>query len=498
MKNLIKIFSLLVCFCLIFTACTNKQSEPEMTTKVEDSTEKPSTDNTENSFSKGDGKISLPFNESDGLNPYFAKSDENLYLAELLFDSLFSVDSAFTVSGEIAESIDVKNATATVKIRKNVACYKSSSINAEDVVYSFNLAKASYSWGDDLKGIASAEAVNQYTVKLNLDFSDTLVSAKLTFPVVKKGTADIKTAVPNGSGEYYYNEGRLISAKNKDKQIYLHSVSTRDSVEDAFKIGMADVFFSNMSDCNYIGTAGKTQSVLLNNMVYLGLNSNRGALTKPIRSAIAAKLNCEELVLSAYQGHGKAVKLPVNPNSEIEYSEISTKGDKELADSIIDRCGYTRYSGNVKTNGAYKLSFTLIVNNDNKYRVAAAYNIADSLKECGFNIKVESISFANYKERISSGNYDIYLGEVRLDSSMDLSPFFASDGKLTAGINKDELAGSKYYEYRAGKISAQEYYEIFAEEYPFVPLLFKSGYVVTSQDVELNLKQMPSDLYAGI
>ncbi len=498
MKNLIKIFSLLLCLCMLFTACTVKPDEAESTTDADQTTENSVTNEDEPSFSKGDGKISLPFNESDGLNPYFAKSDENLYLTELLFDSLFSVDSSYTVSNEIAESITVSGNTATVKIKKNISCHNSSSLVAEDVVYSFNLAKASYGWGDDLMGVASAEAVNSNTVSFTMSFSDTLVSAKLIFPVVKKGTADIQTNVPTGSGEYYYNENRLISRADSTKQIYLCDSSTRDSVEDAFKIGTADVFYSNMSDCNYIGTAGKTNPVLLNNMVYLGLNSNRGALTKHIRSAIAAKIDCEDIVLSAYQGHGKAVKLPVNPNCTIEYTPIETVGDQVLAENIIDRCGYTKYNGNAKTNGAYSLSFTLIVNKDNKYRVAAAYSIADSLNECGFNIKVQALDLADYKERISSGNYDMYLGEVKLDLSMDLSPFFSAEGSLSAGISTSSEAYVKYYEYRAGKITAQEYYEIFAEEYPFVPILFKSGYVVTSQDVTLSLKQMPSDLYYGI
>lgn len=500
MKIAIKLISLLLCICVLFSACKPQEEAPEETTTTPAESTTENNVNTEDTFSKSDGKISLPYNESDGLNPFFAKSDENLYICKLLFEPLYAVDSTYTPNGVIAESISVNGNVATVKIKRGNSCRGSSDINADDVVYSFNLAKASYGWSDDLKGVSAAAKSNDYAVNFTLDYADTLLAGKLTFPVVKAGTADIETAVPTGSGDYYFLEGNLISLANSEKQIYLCSVSTRDSVEDALKIGTSDVFFSNMSDCNYTGASGNTQSVLLNNMVYLGLNSERGALTKYIRSAIAAKIDSDEIALSAYQGHAVASKLPVNPESAVnnEITQINTKGDKALADNIIDRCGYTRYSGKAKTNGAYLLSFTLIVNKDNKYRVAAAYSIADSLAECGFYITVKALSFADYKERITSGNYDMYLGEVKLDNSMDLSQFFLENGTLGAGINKTDPAATQYFNYCAGKITAEEYYRIFAEEYPFVPVAFRTGYVITSDDIKLNLTQMPFSLYNGI
>lgn len=500
MKIAIKLISLLLCICMLFSACKPQNEVPDETTTTPDESTTENNANTEETFSKSDGKISLPYNESDGLNPFFAKSDENLYIGKLLFEPLYAVDSTYTANGVIAESILVNGNVATVKIKRGISCRGSSNINADDVVYSFNLAKASYGWADDLKGVTSASKANDYAVNFTLDYADNLVAGKLTFPVVKAGTADVQTAVPTGSGGYYHLEGKLISLADSEKQIYLYPVSTRDSVEDALKIGTSDVFFSNMSDCNYTGAAGNTQSVLLNNMVYLGLNSSRGALNKYIRSAIAAKIDCEEIALSSYQGHAIASKLPLNPESSVnkEIMQINTKGDKALAENIIDRCGYTRYSGMAKTNGAYLLSFTLIVNKDNKYRVAAAYSIADSLAECGFYINVQALSFADYRERITSGNYDMYLGEVKLDGSMDLSQFFLESGTLNAGINKTDRAVTEYFNYRAGKITAEEYYGIFAEEYPFVPIVFRTGYVISSNDIKIDLTQMPFSLYNGI
>ena len=497
MKNALKIIALLLCVTMLFSACGGK-TPTETETTTDTTQQSVSADN--DASPKGDGAISLPYNETDGLNPFFAKSNENLYICSLIFQPLFSVDKNYNTIPVIAESIVVNGTTATVNLRTDANCRGSQPINAYDVVYSFNLAKASYGWAGYLNGISSATATSRFTVEFTLDYADVYAGAKLCFPVVKEGTADIQNAIPTGSGDYYVLENKLVSIADKSKTINLYSIDTNKSSENAFKIGATDVYFSDLSNCEYIGVTGKTEEVMLNNMVYLGLNNNNGGLNKYVRSAIAAGLNGDDIVLSSYQGHGKAIKMPVNPSAYYyeNTSAIGSQGDTTLAEKILDRSGFTRYSGKAKTNGAFVLSFDLIVNRDNKYRLAAAFHIADSLNKLGFYINVLPLSFADYNQRISAGNYDMYLGEVKLDGSMDLSQFFLENGKMSAGIDKSGKASTEYFRYRAGQITTEEYYEIFAEEYPFVPVLFRNGYVVTSADVKADLSENPFDLYSNL
>ena len=496
MKKAIKIVSLILCLCLLFSSCSGNTGKEE-TTSDELMSENQQNVGTENNYNE---KITLPYNRTDGLNPFFAKSYENTYICALLFQPLYLTDSTYTANTVIAESINVTDKTATVRLRQGVVCRDSSIINAEDVVYSFNMAKQSYVWSEALNNIVSAQAVGMYTVEFTLNHKDIYTSGKLNFPVVKAGTADEETSIPTGSGLYYFQDEKLISSLNEEKIIYLSPIGTRDSAENAMNIGATDVFFNDMAECNYTATSSTKYDVQLNNMVYLGLNNSNGALNNYIRNAIAAKIDSEKIALSSYQGHATAVKLPINPDSNIagEVTVIKTTGNVDLANNIIDRCGYTRYSGRAKTNGAYVLSFYLIVNKENKFRVAAAYNIADSLNECGFLITVQTLPFDEYMERIASGNFDMYLGEVKLDYSMDISQFFSSGDPLNSGIDADGIAATQYFKYRAGEITPTEYYEIFAEDYPFIPVVFRKGYVATSDKVKLNLKETPYNLYNGL
>ncbi len=378
MKRTTKIISLLLCLSILFSACTSGEEKEETINNSEEVFVGEST--TKKSDKKGDGKVVIPYNQTDGLNPYFAKSYENLYLSKLMYEPLYSTDNTYTISAVIAETINIIDNVATVRLRHGVSCAGSSEITAEDVVYSFNKAKESHGWSNALKSIVSAQAVGQYAVDFTLDYKDIYVAGKLDFPIVKVGTADKQTSVPKGSGDYYFSKGELINVLNKEKNIVLSPIGTNESAENAVNIGETDVYFNDLFDCEYSAVAGTTRDILLNNMVYLGLNSSRGALNNYIRNAVAAKLDSEKIVLSAYQGHAAAMKLPINPESDLagQITEIKTEGDIALANNIIDRCGYTRYSGKAKTNGAYTLSLSLMVNKDNKFRVAAAYNIADS------------------------------------------------------------------------------------------------------------------------
>lgn len=495
MKRYLPVISLLLCFALLFSGCKGEK-EPEEAEQTTETT----TESVQNAATViKDGKISLPFNKTDGLNPYFAKSYENLYLCNLLYEPLFSVDSTYKANSVLAETIIVNGTTATVTIRTDAECRGSNPINAYDVVYSFNMAKASFAWSGMLSGVNSATAMSNNTIQFGLSFNDQYITNKLTFPVVKSGTADSAIAVPTGSGDYYYIENILKNVKNTEKTVTLCEIDTNKSSENAFKIGKTDVYFNDLASCNFASVIGADYSVQLNNMVYLGLNSARGALTKQVRSAIAAQINAEEIAISSYQGHATPIKLPVNPESAIakEITQINTKSDKNLAINILDRCGFINYSGKAKTNGAYLLSFTLIVNNDNRYRVAAAYNIADSLRECGFLITVLPLSFADYNQRIASGNFDMYLGEIKLDSSMDISQFFGS-GVQSMGVDKTERVVTQYYKFRAGEITAQQYFEIFSEYYPFVPVCFRKGYAVFSGDINPQINNFPNNIYSGI
>ena len=180
MSKITKTIALILCIVMCFSACNGNPQNGESTTVAQDGT-----DTTQDSFTITDGKVVLPYNKTDGLNPFMAESYENIYLGYFLYEPLFSIDKSYTVTNAIADSVTVNDNAAVVKIRHNVTFSDFSTLTASDVVYSFNRAKNSYFWGNVLNNVVSATAQDDYTVEFSLGFKDTYVSGKLIFPIVK-------------------------------------------------------------------------------------------------------------------------------------------------------------------------------------------------------------------------------------------------------------------------------------------------------------------------
>ncbi len=505
MKKALKILSVFLSISLLFCAC-GKQTKPSADVPSESSTLSGDTP------AQTNGNVRLPYNAADGINPFFAKSYENLYLTRLLYMPLFTVSSSYDAEPLVAASISINGKTATVAVKSGLKCHGSGDITPNDIVYSFNKAKTSYAFADSLKSVESV-AVSGNSVVFTSAFEDSFVALKLVFPIVKENTAELQTDIPIGSGQYYFYENKLISTADESKTVELTSVNTSDSSLNAYKIGNTDIYFSDLADCNYTGLHGNYTSADLNNMVYLGFNKKIGGLNKNIRSAIAVLLNSEDIAKVCYQGHAIPSKVPCNPNSSvykaITEGKLELSGDTQKAAQIIDRCGYTRFAGKALTNGKYVLSYSLIVNGDNKYRVSAAYAVADALNQAGFYIEVKALSFEDYSERIASGNYEMYIGEIKLDYSMDLSQLLAEkqkepentekteDAEKTENTEKTEpnKALQSYSKMRAGKISYADFYKVFVEYHPFVPLVFRTGAVFGSNNFSGDFSHFPYDLY---
>ena len=110
-------------------------------------------------------EIRLLYSASDTFNPYTAGTEINRRLCLLLFDSLTRLNNSFETEYLLAESVTVEGAVCTVKL-KNSYFTDGSPVTADDVVYSYNLAKNSVTeYAYSLYEVVSATAADSKTVK---------------------------------------------------------------------------------------------------------------------------------------------------------------------------------------------------------------------------------------------------------------------------------------------------------------------------------------------
>ena len=76
---------------------------------------------------------------------------------------------------------------------------------------------------------------------------------------------------------------------------------------------------------------------------------------------------------------------------------------------------------------------TLLVNQENTFKVSAAEHIAQALSDFDLQIQVEALPWEEYAAALAAGNFDLYYGEVRLPANWDLSALVGTGGSLNYG-----------------------------------------------------------------
>ena len=491
-KNRIRAaLALLLTFALLFCAC-DSDKDAQTPDSPENGANPPSASLT----------LALPYYENDSCNPYFAQSVCNRALSSLFCEPLYRVNAAYAAEAVLAESASTDRTSCTVTLRDAVFS-DGTTVTAQDVVYSFGLAKKSAWYGTRLANIDSAKA-NGNTVTFALGTADRYVQNLLTFPIVRRATADTAAQVPIGSGAFVLSAGGKL-AKNPKKStggveaITLVHTKDPETLGRALEIGNIDYMFENFADGAYTRIVAQNTFVTMNNLVYLGIQSSSGALqSAAVRAAIHYAADRDDIAASSYRGCATAAGLPFHPAfCEAQKLAASTAPDTERAAEILHKLGYNRRDKNGRlTNGRDTLQMTILVNQENSFRLTAAYNLADDLNAAGFSVTVESVSGDVYTSRIASGNFTLYIGEVRLSEDLSLSPFFG--GSASAGIPNTLPVVSEYAAFQAGERTPQQFVDAFLDDMPFVPLCYRAGMAAYSKGVKPDFSAAAYDIYGDI
>lgn len=463
----------------------------------------------ENGTETGDGadgtaakaSMTLPYYENDSKNPYFAKSSLNRALAALICEPLYRVDASYAPRAVLADSITADGLTRTV-VLKNAVFSDGSGVTAADVVYSFEKAKASEWYGSRLAPIASA-AARGGSVVFTLSEAVPLAENLLTFPVVRRGTAESAESYVIGSGAFVLTADGLSANPQKvdaAPSVALLHIKNPENLENALEIGNIDYLFADFSDGEYTRVVAKNTFVTMNHMVYLGINHTSGALqSAAVRTAIYYAADKDAAATSGYRGTATACGLPFHPAfcAAQNLTAGTTAADTVRAEEILTRVGYNRYDKQGRrTNGQNTLAMTVLVNNDNNFRLTAAYNLAENLNAVGFSVTVESVAYEEYARRIAAGEFTLYLGETKLPENLSLSAFFG--GALSVGMQTDLPVFGEYAAFCRGERTAAHFADSFLDDMPFVPICYRAGMAAYTGSVQPDFSTAAYDIYGDI
>lgn len=483
MKKYKSLIVILICLAVLLGGCkgsgtgeeTSDTTTPEVTSAVSQNI------------------LKLPYSNKDSLNPFLGASEVNYQLSELMYQSLYTLNENYEPIAEVALSGSVNGPAISVTLGSFVFS-DGSSLSSSDVVYSFNKAKSSTSYANLLSNISSAKAEGTGAVSFKLVTDDIFALSALTFPIVKNGTAEKSDSVPVGSGPYILGEDNSLNINSsyrgtatKIQKIQLVDVSNAVNESYVLQTGDISFCFDALQSGVYTKINAVTNSVLLNNLVFVGINSGNLALSNPnVRLAIASAIDISKITVNAYQGNAVGTRLPFNPNWS-KMVDVSVSLNAASSVSLLEKDGYNKLDkSGIRTNGTTSLKFSLLVNADNGFRVQAANIIAASLNEIGMNVVVNSVPFADYNALVKSGGFDLYLGEIKLPENMSLGTFFESGKEGAVGINLSSTVVADYASFKNGTITIQGFCDSFMKDIPFIPLCYRTGVVAHLRGLEIN------------
>jgi len=456
--------ALVFAMLFLFAACNRDDKNPD------DSSNK-------NGVTEAERLVELPYSREDGLNPFFAESLLNNGIMPLLYSGLFYLDANYEAQKSIASGIEINGKETVVTIDASKKFSNGSGILASDIVYSFELAKASLYYGSMLETIESCAAVNSSTVSFVTLMKDVYIAGVLTFPIVKRGTAIDKKSIPVGAGKYKYEiiteGGKLVSSEGA-ADVILKNVTNTDSLLHSLVVGNYDAVLDDLSGGKSQRINASAVQVDLNNLIFLGVNHvgafNDSELVKNLNIA----LDKESLINIGFEGYGIVADTPFNPNwyvlDEYKPKKVYADESKEYIKKKLS-----------------KRVVTVLVNSDNNFKVKFAEELCSQLGKLGVKTKLSSVPFSVYKSGIEGGYYDLYVGEYKLCGDMNISRL----------INT-EVTKSAYYSFMSGSQNIGEFMAVFNDDMPFIPVAFRMGILAYSRELQAEVNPLPNNVFANL
>ncbi len=454
--------------------------------------------------SDDDRTINAAVYDFDTYNPIITESQSVRDCMRFVYEPLYELGEGLLAEGVLAEgrTVSADGRTITVTLKSGVKWHDGTSLTADDVAYTVSAIKSTGGYYSRMtQNIASCKRVSENTVQFTLIKPEVDYAAMLCFPIIKNDTS-LKVSedyIPVGTGPYKY-AGRtktdtVLFEDNPDwhkgwvniAAISVVSVSDKEKALSMFEMGETDIVTDDVIDfAEYTPRGGVTiLEYTTNDLVYVGINfNNRLFWGENTRRALAAAVNKSEIATSVIYKRGVEVDVPINPSSYYYYDTAERFPAKpQTAEENFAADGWVMGDDGIlereAQKGTEKLKFEILANADDTENTAVAEVIAEYYKSYGVDATVDACEEQEYKSKISSKDFDLFIGEMTIPENMNPSELVAS-GENPFTYANDEMDNiintmRQTMDTETLKTLFIEYGTLVAEDTPFVPLYFKKG-----------------------
>ena len=458
------------------------------------------------------------------LRPFEPLERDMLSVYNMVYESLMYIDDDYIPQCCIAESWEESSNGKywTFHLRRDVRFSDGTPLTAEDVVASANyiLEKArdeniaDHGFYSNLNYfVKNISAKDEYTVVVTANSSKSVTRTcygmlyQMTFPIVP--ASQVAADNPLGSGPYIvtqFTAGDFMTLEANPnwwklqpyvQQIMISFHDVPKAVIDSYEYNRVDaVFTRSTAGAQYkTGTMSVSMSYRTSQLDCLLTNNQASELTPEVRRAIRYVLDRQKIINNVYSGMAVLTNFPFYPGTWMYNDSLDSQFTINLDEArrLLAEAGWEdtdengvldRQTSEGKTR-ELSLRFYVYEEPDNDVRLEAANMIAEQLAQVGIECRIEAMTYANVKEKLSAGSFDLAL----VSFSMDICP---DPGFLLMRGNT-----CNYVRYKSDRMTnlcnelrrepSQEGYRhklmeiqsLFAEDCPFICLYYRTGFVIT-------------------
>lgn len=432
--------------------------------------------------------FSLPYAPERSLDPVSCPDGMQQVIVSLVCEGLFRLGPDLEPEPWLCAdyTYDSSSLSYVFTLRSGVIFSDGSPLTAADVKATLDRARTSDRYQSRLSGIRSISA-GDGTVTISLSAPNSALPALLDIPIAKAGSD--REAAPVGTGPYFFSQeesGAFLVANQAWWQGSGQPVDRISLIEAADQDTMLYRFTSHdvqLITADLTGTSPITATGNINYrdadttiLQYVGCNVTRAPLDDAaFRRSLGIGINRSHIVSAFLSGHGTAAQFPISPVSPLYPTELEERYSRDAFSAALAENSYTA-----------ERTLTLLVNEENSFKVSVAGYLAESFTAAGVPVIVRALPWEEFQAALAAGEFDLFYGEVKLSADWDLSALLAADGTLNYGGWVDPqtdqlLAALAAATDRTATVKALCSH--LQTQAPILPVCFKSTSVLMQADV---------------
>ncbi len=445
--------------------------------------------------------LTFLINKTNSLNP-LTSNDKNLcQTLGLIYQNIISYTEDDKVLLNLIDNytFDSETNTFVITVKSDVKWSDGSNITADDFVYSYNILRNATNdayYKNVIKDVVYFAKTGDDTIQITVAKKNTGNPYFLAFPVLPMARAEeftLKDGVHfnalTGNGIYkndsvsvnnilYLVDNTYDSREPNIKNIRLMPTDNNSTRYYGFEQGLSNVLASTVSAWSGYHT---TKSVNINSysnmdMVVLGFNFETSINNdKNFRYCVYNAINFEQVQKSIYLGFCDDSRTLL-PKNHFAFNE-------NIVNDAYDQLKCLEYYKQSEYNGEV-LELITIADSDELQKTSEM--IKGNLKTVGVSIEIVPLSLAEYKERLITGNYDLYLGTFKMSVLPDYTKLIGVDNYsnyynegLLSLLDNLNMADS-YQSYQNAMISIQS---IVFYEKALIPILHNHDAIITDKNI---------------